>query len=159
MAKTIGRLSVWFRQGSKLQYQAADDRSRYYQGLFIVLKGLLMAADWMASSGLRFKPDILDATRSVVHVPVHSLAHFMKEKIERDRKQRPELKPFLGFKPFQNQCGQAEGHVLAIAPTGSGKTEAALLWALNQIEEGKACKLVLLIADHDNCQQPVQPHQ
>ncbi len=34
--------------------------------------------------------------------------------------------------PHQQQAGTAKGHLLMTAPTGSGKTEAALLWAAQQ---------------------------
>ncbi|MBN2393405.1 MAG: CRISPR-associated helicase Cas3' [Anaerolineae bacterium] len=37
----------------------------------------------------------------------------------------------------QNDAGQTHGSALLIAPTGSGKTEAALLWAVRQAGDGK----------------------
>lgn len=36
--------------------------------------------------------------------------------------------------PHQSACASTRGHAILIAPTGSGKTEAALLWAARQIE-------------------------
>lgn len=38
--------------------------------------------------------------------------------------------------PHQRACTKVEGHAMLIAPTGSGKTEAALLWAARQRERG-----------------------
>lgn len=38
----------------------------------------------------------------------------------------------------QQQAGVVTGHMLLRAPTGSGKTEAALLWAATQVEDLKA---------------------
>ncbi len=52
---------------------------------------------------------------------------------------------FSGLRPFQQECSTSSGHVIAIAPTGSGKTEASLLWALHNLREMEGGKLVYLL--------------
>jgi CRISPR-associated endonuclease/helicase Cas3 len=37
----------------------------------------------------------------------------------------------------QNSCGAADGNLILVAPTGSGKTEAAMAWLKNQIKHGQ----------------------
>ena len=104
-----------------------------YRDLFTLLKGLLMTADWMAS-GYHEDETKLDAAGTVVRIDPLRLRDHLGRKIEK-----------FEYKPFQRDCGSAAGHVLAIAPTGSGKTEASLLWALKQVESGRARKIFFLL--------------
>ena len=115
-----------------------------YRDLFILLKGLLMTADWMASGqhGPRVE---MEASQHFLHIDPAKFLDHVKTKVESDRRRRGDETPFEGYRPFQGRCGEAGGHVLAIAPTGSGKTEAACLWALRQAERGHARKLFFLL--------------
>lgn len=73
----------------------------------VLLRGLLVAADHLAS-GHQTVPPPLPSPRWAYH-----------------------------WYPFQQQVGGTEGDVIVEAPTGSGKTEAALLWALRN-RQGEA---------------------
>ena len=100
--------------------------------LFILMKGLLMNADWHASA------HSLDY-QSAVDVSPEKVGSYLQEKGER------EGWVFSEFRDFQRACGSVDGHVVAVAPTGSGKTEAALLWALGQVKQGYAGKILYLL--------------
>ena len=106
--------------------------------LFTLLKGTLMTADWMAS-GTNDAHYFLDANKDVVQVRQRDIRQYVTDRVA----SRGGL--FSGFRPFQEQCGNSDGHVLAVAPTGSGKTEAAMLWGLRQIESGAVKKLLFLM--------------
>lgn len=106
--------------------------------LFMILKGLLMTADWMAS-GTNDSHYFLDASKDVVQVPQGNIRQYVTDRVAARGSK------FSGFRPFQEQCGNTDGHVLAVAPTGSGKTEAAMLWGLRQIESGAVRKLLFLM--------------
>lgn|GEM_PF-664779 len=106
--------------------------------LFTMLKGMLMTADWMAS-GNNDTHYFLDAKKDVVQVPQRNIRQYVTDRVA----SRGGV--FSGFRPFQDQCGNTDGHVLAVAPTGSGKTEAAMLWGLRQIESGAVKKLFFLM--------------
>lgn len=77
----------------------------------ILLRGLLLQADHTASAH----------TRSLEPVTARQEALRAHWKID---------DPY----PHQEQCAAADGSLLLTAPTGSGKTEAALLWAARQAE-------------------------
>ena len=100
--------------------------------LFILMKGLLMQADWCASA------HSLDY-RFTIDVSPEKVSSHLQEK------GKCEGWDFLEFRDFQRTCGRIDSHVVAVAPTGSGKTEAALLWALGQVERGYAGKILYLL--------------
>jgi len=106
--------------------------------LFALIKGLLMTADWMAS-GTNSHDNFLDAFADTVRIPQNHLISYVRGRV------RSRGFKFTGFRPFQNECGRELTHVLAVAPTGSGKTEAAMLWGLRQIESGAVKKLLFLM--------------
>ena len=108
--------------------------------LFTLLKGMLMTADWMAS-GTTEEKNFLNARNDCVHVAQDSVQTYLGDRFE---KRNPGLK-FKCLLPFQTSCGNSDAHVLAVAPTGSGKTEAAMLWGLRQIESGSVKKLLFLM--------------
>ncbi|MBX2999935.1 MAG: CRISPR-associated helicase Cas3' [Caldilineaceae bacterium] len=85
----------------------------------VQLRGLILTADHAASAGTGRFPD-MSLTRAVA------------------------LRPLKGLKPRDHQADAEKGpagSALMIAPTGSGKTEAALLWAAHQHQLRPAARL------------------
>ena len=93
-----------------------------------------MTSDWMASGAPR-DPRLLDAGSGAITSTVHDL----------ELHARKNLSSFTHWRNFQEECHAAPNHILAVAPTGSGKTEAALLWALNQCKNHGKRKLLFLL--------------
>ncbi len=88
--------------------------TRYHMRLlYAIAKGQLQYCDWIASSGEEVPKYTLTQ---------EGLIHKLKQKLEEENKAYEE-------RPFHAKCAQTLDDVIAIAPTGSGKTEASLMWA------------------------------
>ncbi len=81
-------------------------------------RGALVASDHLASSEIGEALDGKTISRANLELNV-------AKQLEARRA------TFTGWKKMQDDCAAMEGNALLVAPTGAGKTEAALLWALN----------------------------
>lgn len=112
----------------KLVEREPGDRARI---LYVLSKGILHYADWHGSAGTMVDYCIKEDPKLIIQ----SLANRCAEKGI----------SFQGLRTFQQEVAKQSGHVIAVAPTGSGKTEAALLWALKNTEEMVSAKIVYLL--------------
>ncbi|NLY43918.1 MAG: CRISPR-associated helicase Cas3' [Clostridiaceae bacterium] len=88
--------------------------------LYGLMKGFLHFCDWLGSSEINYKEicQINNVTPQVIFQK-------LKSKIETDGKAK------YVPRDFHLKCMKHKGDAVVIAPTGSGKTEACLVWALN----------------------------
>ncbi|MBT9165930.1 MAG: CRISPR-associated endonuclease/helicase Cas3 [Chloroflexi bacterium] len=110
----LGLPEAWLRRSYQPRMVDAVQRRRAS-----LLRGLLMTSDHMASAGKNIVPKVL------------RLADFRRKIEQYELGDKP-------IRPFQERCGQLDGDIILKAPTGSGKTFAAGLWAIhNQTENGR----------------------
>ena len=84
----------------------------------MLMRGCMIACDHLASAGKNEIQTALD------NLEVELTQH-VQEKVKKDGRQ------FHGWESFQKDSGDTTGQLMLSAPTGSGKTEAALLWSDN----------------------------
>ena len=111
-------------------YEREPDREAI-RATYSLLKAILHYSDWLGSSGKELPYSVkLDADQLFKEIEQRCAAKQIA---------------FTQLRPFQQQCADTKGNVIAVAPTGSGKTEAALFWALNNIREMQDAKLIYLL--------------
>jgi len=108
-------LTAYKRLVRRLEEQPATSRDNLAA---LALRGLVLLADHTASAHVSPVPSTLNTVTETVS--------------------RLELGPLEMLYAHQREAAGCTGHALLVAPTGSGKTEAALLWASRQQEEGSA---------------------
>ena len=88
----------------------------------MLMRGCMIACDHLASAG-----------KNEIQTALANLEACLTQHIEKKSKKKGHS--FHGWQPFQKASGETIGQLMLSAPTGSGKTEAALLWSdKNQCE-------------------------
>ncbi len=101
---------------------------------YIKYKAILQISDWLAS-GNNSLPDNLSFDTNYLRIKI-------LDKLNRERlKEGQKLLDIIKLRKFQEES-DIHGNVIAVAPTGSGKTEAALLWSKNKKDYAKIIYLL-----------------
>lgn len=104
------QFAIDWADNSRLSHQIRD--------VFLLFKSVLHYCDWLASARLEHED-----YRYSVQQTHESMTEKMKKKL---------AEKFIGWSDFQLRTEAASNHVFVKIPTGQGKTEASLLWAVRQ---------------------------
>lgn len=110
----LSRIKNGYEGGIRWYINTKNKPNKLYS---IFLRGFLIACDHLASSG---KTEIMAGIKEIAS----------KLNIQE-------------FRPFQSRAKQVAGNAFLSAPTGSGKTEASLLWAENNQDCGRRIYYIL----------------
>lgn len=108
-----------------------EDGDEKCRVIYFLLKGIFHYADWYGSGkkGITYR----------VNKDIPWVVNKLKERCNKKGR------TFTGLRPFQEICSRHSGHLIAVSPTGSGKTEASILWALKNAQEMKGAKIIYLL--------------
>lgn len=135
--KDSSRLEDPFKSLSKLIWDGAlnkgieKDGGEKIRTLYFLLKGILHYADWHGSGKTSVRYSISSEPAAIIS--------------ELEKRCRTKGIIYKGLLTFQKTCGDSSGNLIAVAPTGSGKTEASILWALKNAKEMGEAKILYLL--------------
>jgi len=127
---SIIKINPYYILNDEVLDQLTDDEIFYQpnkvRDTFILFKSILHYSDWLASSNYQdYGYSTSQNTKSITH-RMHALY--------------PER--FVKWSNFQQKAAKVKKNILVQIPTGQGKTEAALLWAVNQVSQQKIIYLL-----------------
>lgn len=99
---------------SFLEYGSNKKEQAKFRDLFLLFKSVLHYCDWLASG----------------HRTHYQYSHQLNAEVITDR-MRAITPNFIDWAPFQRKAAETPGNILVQIPTGQGKTEASVLWAVN----------------------------
>jgi CRISPR-associated endonuclease/helicase Cas3 len=108
-------------------------------------KAHLQLCDWWASSTRREIYGLGKLPASPIR-PHDQPELWLQQKLEASKRAKENETPIkITWREFQMQVASLNAHAYCIAPTGSGKTEAALLWALHRMKANPHLSKILYL--------------